>query len=125
MCCWHVLQTLFCTRFAAQCNRQNGKIAIAVCQLKTLLKTSDQCISQAACSLQPLAYMALHVTLTGATFAVCKVWWNYYHAHTVFLLAILCVSAWNGASYYFEVFAHRYVETVGLPTKPTRMKKKQ
>lgn len=72
---------------------------------------------------QPLAYMALHVTLTGMTFAVCKVWWNFYMAHTIFLLAILCISAWNGASYYFEVFAHRYVQTVGLPAKP--MKKKQ
>lgn len=73
--------------------------------------------------MQPLAYMALHVTLTGMTFAVCKVWWNFYMAHTIFLLAILCISAWNGASYYFEVFAHRYVQTVGLPAKP--MKKKQ
>lgn len=72
--------------------------------------------------LQPLAYMALHVTLTGMTFAVCKIWWNSYMAHSVFLLAILCISAWNGASYYFEVFAHRYVQTVGVSTKPVKKK---
>ena len=73
-------------------------------------------------AVQPLAYMALHVTLTGATFAVCKIWWNYYHAHTIFLLVILTISAWNGASYYFEVFAHRYVDSVGLPSKSSKKK---
>ena len=69
---------------------------------------------------QPAAYMALHVVCTALTFAVCKIWWNYYHAHCFFLMTILCISAWNGASYYFEVFAHRYVSSVGLPAKPAK-----
>lgn len=59
--------------------------------------------------LQPLVYMSLHIFLTMATFAVAKIWWSFYGAHTFFLLACLAVSAWNGASYYFDVFAHRYV----------------
>ena len=63
---------------------------------------------------QPLVYMSLHIFLTAATFAVAKIWWSFYGAHTAFLLACLAVSAWNGASYYFDVFAHRYV--AGLDT---------
>ncbi|KAK9805607.1 hypothetical protein WJX72_007502 [[Myrmecia] bisecta] len=67
--------------------------------------------------LQPVVYMVLHITYTALTFALCKVWWNSYWAHTTFLLIILMWSAWNGASYYFEVFAHRYVAALGLPDK--------
>ena len=47
-------------------------------------------------ALQPLAYMGLHISLTAATFAVCKIWWMSSRAHTAFLLCVLCVSAWNG-----------------------------
>ena len=67
-----------------------------------------------AAPVQPLVYMSLHIFLTAATFAVAKIWWSFYGAHTAFLLACLAVSAWNGASYYFDVFAHRYV--AGLET---------
>ena len=49
-------------------------------------------------ALQPLAYMGLHISLTAATFAVCKIWWMSCRAHTAFLLCVLCVSAWNGES---------------------------
>ena len=52
---------------------------------------------------QPLVYMSLHIFLTTATFIVAKIFWNYYYAHTAFLVCILTMSAWNGASYYFEV----------------------
>ena len=56
-----------------------------------------------ACAVQPLVYMSLHIFLTTATFVVAKIFWNYYYAHTTFLVCILTMSAWNGASYYFEV----------------------
>ena len=52
---------------------------------------------------QPLVYMSLHIFLTTATFVVAKIFWNFYYAHTAFLVIILGMSAWNGASYYFEV----------------------
>ncbi|KAK9841696.1 hypothetical protein WJX74_010260 [Apatococcus lobatus] len=71
---------------------------------------------------QPLAYMGLHLTLTAATFAVAKIWWNYYHAHTFFLVFVLSMSSWNGASFYFDVFAHRYLAQLGIPARtPKRM----
>lgn len=33
--------------------------------------------------------------------------WPLHPQHTVFLIFILSLSAFNGASFYFEVFAHR------------------
>jgi hypothetical protein len=33
--------------------------------------------------------------------------WLLLTQHTVFLIFILSLSAFNGASFYFEVFAHR------------------
>ena len=69
--------------------------------------------------------MGLHLTLTAATFAVAKIWWNYYHAHTLFLVFVLSMSSWNGASFYFDVFAHRYVAQLGIPARtPKRMQER-
>lgn len=47
--------------------------------------------------MQPLAYMCVHIALTTMTFALCKLWWASYAAHTSFLLFIFAISAWNGA----------------------------
>lgn len=47
-------------------------------------------------TLQPLAYMSLHIALTTATFAVTKIWWDSYTAHTAFLLVVFCWATWNG-----------------------------
>lgn len=46
--------------------------------------------------LQPLAYMSLHIALTTATFAVSKIFWDSYVAHTAFLLFVFCWAVWNG-----------------------------
>lgn len=48
------------------------------------------------CFVQPLAYMAVHISLTTMTFALCKLWWASCAAHTAFLLFIFAISAWNG-----------------------------
>lgn len=69
------------------------------------------------CDMQPLAYMCVHITLTTMTFALCKVWWSSYAAHTAFLLFILAVSAWNGASYYFDYFSKHYFAGIGQISK--------
>lgn len=55
-----------------------------------------------AVRLQPVAYMGLHVALTTATFALTKLWWESYAAHTVFLAVIFCWAVWNG-----EALRHR------------------
>jgi hypothetical protein len=57
--------------------------------------------------LQPIAYMAMHMVLVTLTFLLSIVFWISFRAHTAFLIFILSYSAFNGASFYFEVFAHR------------------
>ena len=47
--------------------------------------------------LQPLAYMAVHMTGVVMTFLLARVFWESFRAHTFFLLFILCISVWNGA----------------------------
>ena len=42
--------------------------------------------------------MCVHIALTTMTFALCKLWWASYVAHTAFLLFIFAISAWNGAA---------------------------
>ena len=40
--------------------------------------------------------MSLHIALTTATFAVTKIFWDSYIAHTAFLLFVFCWAVWNG-----------------------------
>ena len=47
--------------------------------------------------MQPLAYMAVHMTGVVMTFLLARVFWESFRAHTFFLLFILCISVWNGA----------------------------
>ena len=56
------------------------------------------CPRHKLCPAQPLAYMCVHIALTTMTFALCKLWWASYVAHTTFLLFIFAISAWNGAA---------------------------
>ncbi len=51
---------------------------------------------------QPIAYMALHITLCFVTMLLNVVWWWTPVTATVFVLAILTASVINGASFYFE-----------------------
>lgn len=38
-----------------------------------------------------------------------KLLWDHPWLHTMVLLAILLVATWNGANFYFKVFAKRYL----------------
>ncbi len=50
-----------------------------------------------------MVYMGVHMTLVTLTFLLGRLFWESFWAHTVFLIFILSVSAFNGASFYFEV----------------------
>lgn len=41
--------------------------------------------------------------------AICTavLWFHSYWAHTIFLAAVLAMAAYNGATYYFKIFASR------------------
>ena len=67
---------------------------------------------------QPLLYMFMHLVLCQAATATAYIWWHSYWAHTAFLVACIGVSAWNGATYYFHVFAKRYLSSVGAAPHP-------
>ena len=51
------------------------------------------------------------------------IWWNSYWAHTLFLVACSCVSFYNGSTFYFEIFVHRYLNQIGMQPKPPKPKK--
>lgn len=42
------------------------------------------------------------------------IWWHSFWAHTAFLVACSSTSVWKGATYQFDIFAHRYLDSVGL-----------
>ena len=50
------------------------------------------------CVAQPMVYMAVHMALVTLTFLMARLFWESFWAHTVFLIFILAVSAFNGAS---------------------------
>lgn len=79
---------------AAACGRALSLGVVDICEI---LITSS-CPRRKLCLAQPLAYMCVHIALTTMTFALCKLWWASYVAHTTFLLFIFAISAWNGAA---------------------------
>lgn len=63
---------------------------------------------------QPIAYMVLHQVLTLMTMLLTSMCWKYRAANRALLVLIFVMSAWNGASFYFDVFASRYLSQLGL-----------
>lgn len=67
-------------------------------------------------SQRPLLYCAAHSLLSCLTIAIAQLWWRSHVAATVFLLCLLLVATWNGATYYFEVRA-----ICSPPTRPENL----
>jgi hypothetical protein len=63
---------------------------------------------------QPLAYLSLHCALTATVMAFNVLWWANKRANTAIVMAALVLATWNGASFYFNIFAKRYVASLGL-----------
>ena len=57
--------------------------------------------------MQPLVYMLFHALLSAASMCTAVLWFNSFWAHTLFVAAMLLGAAYNGATYYFNIFAHR------------------
>ena len=47
-------------------------------------------------------YMLVHLTFGSLTIAIASLFWNNQAAHFTFVLSLLCASAYNGATHYFE-----------------------
>ncbi|KDD75513.1 hypothetical protein H632_c645p2, partial [Helicosporidium sp. ATCC 50920] len=55
------------------------------------------------------AYMGIHICLSAVTLVFNALWWRSQIACTLFLLSVFTASAWNGASFYFDIFSRRYI----------------
>ncbi|PRP83208.1 transmembrane protein [Planoprotostelium fungivorum] len=55
----------------------------------------------------------LQLAFTVVTMLPVALFYRYYYAHTLFLFAMILWSAWNGSSFYFEVFSKRYQIQLG------------
>eukprot|EP01023_Acetabularia_acetabulum_P039420 TRINITY_DN3793_c0_g2_i1.p2 TRINITY_DN3793_c0_g2~~TRINITY_DN3793_c0_g2_i1.p2 ORF type:complete len:232 (+),score=22.76 TRINITY_DN3793_c0_g2_i1:523-1218(+) len=72
---------------------------------------------------QPIIYLGVHALLCWIAFLLTYVFYHNYWAHTIFLILLSLDATWNGANYYFEVFAHRYIVGLGLDLKPPKKDK--
>ncbi|DBA97222.1 TPA: hypothetical protein ACH3X1_014972 [Trebouxia sp. C0004] len=70
--------------------------------------------------LQPVVYMGIHVVLCWLATMTAMIWWHSKTAHTLFLIFCASVSAWNGATYYFDIFARKYIQSLGIEPKPAK-----
>lgn len=68
-------------------------------------KSLDRYLNVMGPSLRPVVYMLLHASLSTLAFSITPFLWSSYWLNTIYLLALMLVSIWNGATYYFEVFA--------------------
>lgn len=57
--------------------------------------------------LHPPAYLFFHLCYSLVTFAIAMACWRSFLLHTALLLAMVSVSIWHGANFYFEVFTRR------------------
>ena len=64
--------------------------------------------------LSAVLFMAWHVLFCAVTFVATWAMWQSYALNTVFILAMIFMSAWNGGNYYFEVFARKYTDEVAV-----------
>lgn len=53
--------------------------------------------------LKQFIYMGIHGTLCSASFVYARYLWSNFWLHTLYLLVLLHVSIYNGATYYFRV----------------------
>ena len=50
----------------------------------------------------PVIYMLAHLAATVASLCLASVWWRSQVAHSLFIVALISASAYNGATYYLD-----------------------
>jgi hypothetical protein len=58
--------------------------------------------------LQCAAYLGMHGTCCLIGCLLNNLWWHSRAAHSLLMMCVMMVSLYNGASYYFDVFAIKY-----------------
>lgn len=59
-------------------------------------------------------YLFLHWCFCFTTFVISWLCWRHFWLHTVLVVGMGLISLWNGANFYFTVFAKRWVVDWGL-----------
>jgi hypothetical protein len=59
-------------------------------------------------SLQEPAFMLIQYVYAVATMLPCPLWFRYHYASAAFLMGVFCLSTYNGATYYIDVFGKRF-----------------
>lgn len=54
-------------------------------------------------------YLFLHLCFCVTTFLLSWLCWHHFWLHTVLVAGMALTSLWNGANFYFTVFARRSV----------------
>mmetsp|Transcript_19819 Transcript_19819/g.50768 ORF Transcript_19819/g.50768 Transcript_19819/m.50768 type:complete len:241 (+) Transcript_19819:1100-1822(+) len=72
--------------------------------------------------LRPIIYLAGHATACTLAFLISWLFFQSFVAHTALILLVSFAATWNGACYYFDYFAYRYVPSLGLEHKPQKKK---
>ena len=75
-----------------------------------LISDAQRCVTAHLTCLipaQPAVYMGFHAGMATAAVCTAVIWFHSYWAHTIFLAAVLLMAAYNGATYYFKIFANR------------------
>lgn len=54
-------------------------------------------------SLQPIVYLTIHALVCMTMFLWSQIQWHYFWVNTLYLLFLLTVAVWNGATWYFKV----------------------
>lgn len=58
--------------------------------------------------MQEPAFMLIQYTYAVATMLPCPLWFWYRYASSAFLMVVFCLSVYNGATYYIDVFGKRF-----------------
>jgi len=58
-------------------------------------------------------FVLIQAVYTIATFIICPLLWHSIVLHVLYLAVIFIIALSNGATYYFHVFAKRYIDEIG------------
>ena len=61
-----------------------------------------------------ISYSKVHCAASFLTFSLSQLWWRSQAASTVFLIALLLCSIWNGGKYYFKIIRKEAVAAAAL-----------
>eukprot|EP00899_Mesostigma_viride_P008243 jgi/Mesvir1/1741/Mv21192-RA.1 len=117
--CWLLAYALKLFVFSAGKIRQRSYMTLYTFIINDQHGWLGRAVTAAGPKYSPLMYIAIHLALTAASCASTALWHASFAAHSGYLLGVIVWSAFNGANYYFEVFARRYIESLNAMLAPS------